>query len=319
MNKKFRFHFLGTGTMFGTENFHSNCFLIAPDKKIGDELGDDKEPEIVSPKLLIDCGSDIKWSLPWSGYTPYDVTDVYISHLHGDHAFGLEHLGFATFFSPAVATPPRLYISKFLRDQLWSMLKYSMKSLANQTCNLNSFYDVRSIPQNNSFMWEGCEIIPVQQIHITDEYTSRPSFGLKIILPDERVVYHTTDTKYFPDQMRPFYEEACMIIQDCEVLYAVEGVAPGSLEFREGKVFLDDNEVEMKPLGDGKVLLDGNEMKLVPFRSSVHAHYDDLSALGPDVKTKMYLQHIQDNWKYFIDPEKDGFAGVLAPGQIVEI
>ena len=44
-------------------------------------------------KLLIDCGSDIRFSLYAAGFSHLDITDIYISHLHADHAGGLEYIG----------------------------------------------------------------------------------------------------------------------------------------------------------------------------------------------------------------------------------
>ncbi|MGL5193292.1 MAG: MBL fold metallo-hydrolase, partial [Chroococcales cyanobacterium] len=66
--------FLGSGSAFtvGANNYHSNV-LLESDR---------------GTKLLIDCGSDIRFSLHEAGYSHLDITDIYISHLHSDHAGG---------------------------------------------------------------------------------------------------------------------------------------------------------------------------------------------------------------------------------------
>ena len=46
-------------------------------------------------KLLIDCGTDARHSLHELGLSYKDIEHVYISHLHADHAGGLEWLGFS--------------------------------------------------------------------------------------------------------------------------------------------------------------------------------------------------------------------------------
>lgn len=49
------------------------------------------------------------------------------------------------------------------------------------------------------------------------------------------------------------------------------------------------------------------------FRSGVHAHYEDLRTLAPEIKAKMWLYHYQPNPKY--NATEDGFAGFVVKGQ----
>ena len=55
-----------------------------------------------------------------------------------------------------------------------------------------------------------------------------------------------------------------------------------------------------------------HDCETLPFRSSVHAHYDDLNALPEDVKKKMHLYHYADNGVY--TPSQDGFGGFINKG-----
>jgi ribonuclease BN (tRNA processing enzyme) len=50
-----------------------------------------------------------------------------------------------------------------------------------------------------------------------------------------------------------------------------------------------------------------------PYHSLVHAHYDDLSLLAPEIKRKMWLYHYQPKPEQ--DPKKDGFLGFVTKGQ----
>jgi ribonuclease BN (tRNA processing enzyme) len=52
------------------------------------------------------------------------------------------------------------------------------------------------------------------------------------------------------------------------------------------------------------------------FKSGVHAHYTELIQMAPDIKKKTYLYHYEDRTLY--DAPKDGFAGFVLPGQIIE-
>jgi ribonuclease BN (tRNA processing enzyme) len=53
-----------------------------------------------------------------------------------------------------------------------------------------------------------------------------------------------------------------------------------------------------------------------PFRSGVHAHYDDMKTLPEDTKKKMWLYHYSPDPKQ--DPIKDGFQGFCHKGQTFE-
>ncbi len=50
-----------------------------------------------------------------------------------------------------------------------------------------------------------------------------------------------------------------------------------------------------------------------PFKSGIHAHYDDLRMLDEAFKAKMWLYHYQDGEKP--DARKDGFRGFVKKGQ----
>ena len=51
-------------------------------------------------------------------------------------------------------------------------------------------------------------------------------------------------------------------------------------------------------------------------RSGVHAHYDELKSLAPEVRAKMWLYHYQDG--PLPDAKADGFAGFIEKGQVFE-
>lgn len=67
--------FLGSGSAFTMQNRQSNMII-----------------ELNGRKLLIDVGSDIRFSLKLMGYNFKDIDEVYLSHLHADHIGGLEWL-----------------------------------------------------------------------------------------------------------------------------------------------------------------------------------------------------------------------------------
>jgi len=193
--------FLGSGSAFTVQdnNYHSNMLLVAPNDK----------------KLLIDCGADVRFSLNEIGLTYKDINDVYISHLHSDHAGGLEWLGFTHKFD-ATAQRPRLYINEHLVNELWDhVLSGGMRSLQGEIACLNTYFDVRPVHSNGFFEWNGITLRTVQTVHIVDGFKIAPSFGLLFKANDTKV-FITTDTQFAPNQIMDFYNMADMIFHDCE-------------------------------------------------------------------------------------------------------
>lgn len=59
-----------------------------------------------------------------------------------------------------------------------------------------------------------------------------------------------------------------------------------------------------------------HDCETYPFKSGVHAHYDDLRTLPEATKKKMWLYHYGPDPKQ--RPEEDGFQGFVAKGQTFE-
>jgi ribonuclease BN (tRNA processing enzyme) len=55
------------------------------------------------------------------------------------------------------------------------------------------------------------------------------------------------------------------------------------------------------------------DCETTPFRSGVHAHYEDLKTLSAEIKAKMWLYHYQPSPKQ--NPQEDGFCGFIKKGQ----
>jgi len=60
-----------------------------------------------------------------------------------------------------------------------------------------------------------------------------------------------------------------------------------------------------------------HDCETAPFKSGVHAHYDDLKTLPEEVKNKMWLYHYQPKPQQ--NTKKDGFLGFVKKAQIIEI
>lgn len=74
----------------------------------------------------------------------------------------------------------------------------------------------------------------------------------------------------------------------------------------------------------GNVLVEYDKANLIfqdcetlPWKSGVHAHYDDLKLLSPATKSKMWLYHYAPNPTQ--DAVADGFAGFIKKGQVFNV
>lgn len=68
------------------------------------------------------------------------------------------------------------------------------------------------------------------------------------------------------------------------------------------------------------------DCEAAPYKSGVHAHYDDLRTLDPEIKAKMWLYHYPDTATDPSNPNNflaraydDGFAGFVTKGQSFEL
>lgn len=253
--------FLGYGSAFTTKNFNTNLLITENNKN-----------------LLIDCGTDIRFSLKKKGLSYKDIDSVYISHCHGDHCGGLEYLAFCSYFD-SQKEKINLFVHKKVLDILWNnTLKGGLESIQFKTNTLDDYFNVYPIEDNGGFFWNETHLQVVQSVHVMNGREIIPSYGL--FLRNEEKIFITTDCQFCPHQILDFYKSADKIFQDCETS---------------------------------------------PFKSGVHAHYDDLKTLDVNIKKKMTLMHVNDNClgehghvlqEWYDKCIADGFNGI---GEDVEI
>lgn len=200
--------FLGSGSAFtvGEDNFQSNI-LVKSDR---------------AKNLLIDCGSDIRFSLHQFNLSYLDISHIYISHLHADHIGGLEYIGFNTKFDPR-CNRPHLYLSQELESELWERsLSGGMRSIQGEIANLESFFEVHPINLNRHFIWENIKFNLIKVVHIDNGYFVMPSYGL-LFEADNIKIFISTDTQ-LSNNLYEIYDQADVIFQDCELSNYASGV-----------------------------------------------------------------------------------------------
>lgn len=204
-----RLTFLGSSSAFCIDpnNYQSNILLTSATGR----------------RLLIDCGTDIRFSLAKQGLNYRDVDDIYISHLHADHVGGMEFIGFASMFDPECAQLG-LYISESIADELWTnCLAGGMSATDDKCCTLSDYFQVHAVSNVGKFVWEGIEFNLVSANHVDGKEKSMHSFGLFFTVGDKSV-YLTTDTKFSPQKLGRYMEDADLILHDCETSRNASGV-----------------------------------------------------------------------------------------------
>lgn len=205
---KFKITFLGVGSAGSLENWQSNVLI--------EDLNSDR-------KLLLDAGDDVRHALWDRKLRTRDVTDIYVSHPHGDHIHGLEGIGFDTKWVPN-REKTNLYVSKTFASDLWSKsLQLGMGSLEGELADIDNFFNVYSIGDKGRFEWQGLKFQMVQVVHVMNGFGIVPSFGLLFVI-NGVTVFFTSDTQFAPHQIQKFYDKADVIFHDCETAPWKSGV-----------------------------------------------------------------------------------------------
>lgn len=161
-------------------------------------------------RILIDCGHTVPARLQQMGLSFRDFDAVIITHLHGDHIYGLEEWGFRSFL--IWKERPRLFIADTLSLPLW---RHVLSGTMGQQCNhqrlLRDYYDVSSLhtdtPENFG-PWT-IELHPVR--HIPDA----PAYGIKLKAEGMTVAF-TGDSRADADPF--FYDGVDLTFHDCSFL-----------------------------------------------------------------------------------------------------
>jgi len=275
---------LGAGSAFSMKQYQSN-FLI----------------EFDGYRMLFDAGGDIRWSMQEIGLGVNDIDGIYISHLHADHIGGLEWISLNRFFNKNIPKPD-LYISEYLVDDLWAdCLKGGLSTYQGAVLELKDYFNLRVIKENDSDSLFGIKIlngkpfmnynsdkrlkmIPVQTVHVMSGYKIMPSFGLMLQkeiristpieggirgdwVPTGKKVYITADTQYSPYQIRDFYAQADLILEDCETAtfkshvhahYEDLKTLPDEFKSKMWLYHYNDNILDEKNYGDMQVKAKGD-------------------------------------------------------------
>jgi len=194
--------FLGVGDQFSAhDQYHSNMVITAGS----------------GAKILVDCGSDVKYSLMESKIKPTDIDAVYISHLHADHIGGLEWLALSTYFGRENKRL-KLFCEEKLQSNLWNnSLKGGLECIGIKCMELSDYFDCYPLAEGGSFDWQGIHFELVKMPHVMGGGCNMYSYGLLVATADkEKSLFLSTDTQFQPGLIESIAERTSLIFHDCE-------------------------------------------------------------------------------------------------------
>jgi len=187
--------FLGTGDSESLRFYNTNGLLQHGGKR-----------------LMIDCGWTAKQALDESSLSIADIDAIFITHVHGDHVFGLERFGFESRYVHG-GYRIKLYVPETVLPILWhECLKGCMGYSSDGKNQLNDFFDVRSV--HEKFTWQDTEFLTFPTTHTK----GKPSFGMRM---PHRFTF-TSDTNVIP-HLEQWVEDDRWIFHD---VWAAEGEHP---------------------------------------------------------------------------------------------
>ena len=171
-NNQTKLTILGCGHSESTENFNNNAL-------ISNSHG----------RMLIDCGHTIKHALKEQNLSIGDIDGIYISHVHGDHVFGLERVAYESRYK--FQKKLKLFFHPDIYGALWNeTLKGSLGYNSEGEASLEDYFDVNVIENKQfNFINEQFQLYKVN--HTPVKICHGIALGKKL--------FYTTDTLCIPE------------------------------------------------------------------------------------------------------------------------
>ncbi|MAZ66575.1 MAG: metal-dependent hydrolase [Kangiellaceae bacterium] len=144
--------------------------------------------------MLIDCGYTVKHALHRQGMGFENIDGIFISHVHGDHVFGLERVAFETKFK--LNKKIKLFLHKSIEKELWDQtLKGSLGYNSDGESSITDYFDVKFV-ESNTFKFCGVNYSTFPVKHTKD----KPTYGLLI----QNQILWSSDTVSIPATIKQY-------------------------------------------------------------------------------------------------------------------
>lgn len=201
--------FLGTGSAFSKKFGNNSAVLTVGDKN-----------------LLIDCGRTTPDDLAKSEFKWNDIDAIFITHLHGDHVYGLEEAGFMGRYvfrqKPHIIFPHRK-----VKVDLWEkVLKGTMmQGDLDRNMTFDDYFTYEIVDESMQyFEFNGVMI----SVFSTQHVTNKKSYGL--IIGEYDYIVYTSDSLFDSEMITSLYQGGAQkIFHDCQMI-GYEGQVHASLD-----------------------------------------------------------------------------------------
>jgi hydroxyacylglutathione hydrolase len=253
--------FLGTGSAF-SKNFGNTSAVV--------NVYEDGQKQ----NLLIDCGRTTPDNLHRAGLTWRDIDAIFITHLHGDHVFGLEEAGFVGRY--VLKKKPHLILpSKKMKNDLWDkVLKGTMANGdLDRMMNFEDYFTYDYVDLEQPFFIFNHTMFSV---YPTKHIKNKKSYGL--FIGESNYVMYSGDSLLQEDLILMAVDDGCQFIfHDCQ-LFDNEGKVHASLDDLKG---LEENI--------------RSRMAIMHYGDNLHEHYIDIIKHGMSVAVPRSVYNFKVN------------------------
>jgi ribonuclease BN (tRNA processing enzyme) len=273
-------HVLGAGAAF-SRRYGTTCSLLT--MRNGE-------------RWLVDCGRQAPEQLASAGLSWHQITGQLVTHVHGDHVYGMEEFAFVRYYcsddcSQSVVkggTRPRLAAHSAVLAELWEVLGPSLRYRSNSNGEpvdgcLEDYFEVLvpvSVEPPAHARWNHAEAFCTPELSFVVRETrhvyGKPSTSFELALPGEngRIAWWSGDSVVDVDQLQQLAARTSIFFHDCTFMKV-----PGQ----------------------------------------VHGLFSDFEKLAPALRQKIVLMHHEDDIEqYRARAEGLGFR-LAMPGDVYDL
>ncbi|MER2007930.1 MAG: MBL fold metallo-hydrolase [Psychrobacillus sp.] len=211
--------FLGTGSAFSKVYGNNSAVLTIANGP-------------VVKRMMIDCGRTTPDDLHASQFDLGDIDAIFITHLHGDHVYGLEEMGFYGRY--VLNRKPHLVLpTKEMKYKLWhEILKGTMEEGdLDRPMSFDDYFTCEIVDEKEQyFLFNDCMI----SVYNTEHIENKESYGL--IISEYDYIVYTSDSLFNEDFIKSTIKDGAQaIFHDCQMVDY------------EGKVHASLSEIESLP------------------------------------------------------------------------
>lgn len=193
--------FMGTGSSFSKKHGNTSALVFV-----------EKDGEV--KKILIDCGRTTPDDMAEHGYGFGDIDAIFITHLHGDHVYGLEEAGFIGRYV-LNKKPHLIFPSVKIKNDLWDkVLKGTMaQGDLVRAMSFEDYFTHEVVDREDQYFFFNDVMFSVFP---TNHIKNKKSYGL--IIGERNYILYSGDSLFNNDLVGIGFSEDCQaVFHDCQL------------------------------------------------------------------------------------------------------